>query len=135
MNIVMQKDLNSYILTRQELEIMKVVWERGAATVREVWEIMSQTKSSAYTTILTLIQILEKKGALARTKAGRSHIYRPLLTRQQAIRNQMEDILSRFFDGNREGLIESVIEMGSEGIGQNEGMETNPGVRLANGSA
>jgi BlaI family transcriptional regulator, penicillinase repressor len=110
----MQMDLSSYILTRQELEIMKVIWERGSATVKEVWDVISLTRVTAYTTTLTLMQILEKKGALARTKFGRTHIYKPLLSRQQATKNQVQDILSRFFDGNPQKMIEIVLEKRTE---------------------
>jgi BlaI family penicillinase repressor len=106
----MKKDLDSIILTRQELQIMKVVWERGAATVKEVCDAMSQKKVTAYTTILTLMGILEEKGALVHTRSGRAYVYKPLLSRQQATRNQVHDVLTRFFDGDPEKLIENVIE-------------------------
>ena len=106
----MKKDLDSIILTRQELQIMKVVWERGAATVKEVCDAMSQKKVTAYTTILTLMGILEEKGALVHTRSGRAYVYKPLLSRQQATRNQVHDVLTRFFDGDPEKFIESVIQ-------------------------
>jgi len=106
----MKKDLDSIILTRQELQIMKVVWDRGAATVREVCDIMSQQKVTAYTTILTLMGILEEKGALVHTRSGRAYVYKPLLSRRQATRNQVHDLLTRFFDGSPEKMIENVLE-------------------------
>jgi len=106
----MKKDLETIILTRQELQIMKVVWKRDAATVKDVCEAMSKRKATAYTTILTLMSILEEKGVLVHTKSGRAYVYRPVLSRQQATRNQVQDILTRFFDGNPEKLIENVLE-------------------------
>ena len=106
----MKKDLDTYILTRQELLIMKVVWERGSATVRDVCNVISQKKPTAYTTTLTLMQILEKKGALIRKKIGRSYLYNPIFSRRQATRNQVNDLLVRFFDGNPSKLIETVLE-------------------------
>ena len=106
----MKKDLDSIILTRQELQIMKVVWDRGAATVKEVCEVICQKKATAYTTILTLMGILEDKGALTHTRSGRAYIYRPLLSRQQATRNQVHDVVARFFDGKPERLIENLLE-------------------------
>jgi BlaI family transcriptional regulator, penicillinase repressor len=106
----MKKDLDSIILTKKELQIMKAVWERGAATVKEVCEAISRRKVTAYTTILTLMGILEEKGALVHTRSGRAYIYKPLLTRQQATRNQVHDVLTRFFDGSPEKMIETVIE-------------------------
>jgi BlaI family transcriptional regulator, penicillinase repressor len=106
----MKKDLDSIILTRQELQIMKVVWERGAASVKDVCDAMSRRKATAYTTILTLMGILEEKGALVHSRSGRAYIYRQVLTRQQATKNQVHDVLTRFFDGSPEKMIETVIE-------------------------
>jgi BlaI family penicillinase repressor len=106
----MKSDLESIILTRQELQIMKVVWARGSANVREVCDVISRKKTTAYTTILTLMGILESKGALAHTRVGRAYVYRPLLSRRQATRNQVRDLLKRFFDGNPKRLIENVLE-------------------------
>jgi BlaI family transcriptional regulator, penicillinase repressor len=106
----MKRELDSIILTRQELQIMKVVWDMGAATVKEVCDIMSQAKPVAYTTILTLMGILEEKGALVHTRSGRAFLYNPLLSRQQATRNQVRDVVCRFFDGSPEKLIEDVLD-------------------------
>ena len=106
----MKKDLDSYILTRQELLIMKAIWKQRSATVRDVCNVISQKKATAYTTILTLMQILEKKGALIRKRVGRSYIYSPLISQRQATRNQVNDLLVRFFDGNPNKLIETVLE-------------------------
>ena len=105
----MKKDLNSIILTRQELQIMKVVWERKEATVKEVWGVITLKKPTAYTTILTLMGILEDKGALDHLRAGRAYVYRPLLSQEQATRNQVEDLIRRFFDGKPEKLIETLV--------------------------
>lgn len=113
----MKRDINSIILTRQELQIMKVIWEFGAATVKEVCDAMSQTKPTAYTTILTLMGILEDKGALAHSRTGRAFLFRPLISRQQATRNQIRDVICRFFDGSPEKLIAEVLE--------NENMDPN----------
>jgi len=106
----MKRDLDSIILTRQELQIMKVVWTLNNATVKEVCDSMSQTRTVAYTTILTLMGILEEKGALVHTRSGRAFVYSPLLSRQQATRNQVRDLITRFFGGRPEVLIEDVLE-------------------------
>ena len=89
---------------------MKVVWEMGNATVKDVCDAMSQTKPVAYTTILTLMGILEEKGALAHRRAGRAFVYSPLLSRQQATRNQVRDVIARFFNGRPERMIEDILE-------------------------
>src|SRR6188474_1317644 len=105
----MKKDLESIILTRQELQIMKVVWDRREATVKEVWSVITLKKPTAYTTILTLMGIIEDKGALDHLRAGRAYVYRPLLSQEQATRNQVEDLIRRFFDGKPEKLIETLV--------------------------
>lgn len=99
------------ILTRQELQIMKVVWDLGSATVKDVCSVMSQQKKTAYTTVLTLMGILEDKGALVHQRNGRAFIYRPLLSRAQATKNQIQDLALRFFDGRTDKLIEAIREM------------------------
>jgi predicted transcriptional regulator len=106
----MKRDLVSIILTRQELQIMKAVWKLGTATVKQVRNEICAEKPTAYTTILTLMGILEEKGALAHSRAGRAYVYRPLLSRWQATHNQLEDVLARFFDGDAEKLVEYVLE-------------------------
>jgi BlaI family transcriptional regulator, penicillinase repressor len=106
----MKRDLNSLILTRQELQIMKVVWEKGSATVREVCQVISERKPTAYTTILTLMGILEEKGALSHVRAGRAYVYRPLLSNQQAVHNHVHDVIARLFEGSPEKLIENVLD-------------------------
>lgn len=106
----MKRDLDSIILTRQELEIMKVVWDRGSAKVGEVCEIISNRKPTAYTTILTLMGILEEKGVLSHARSGRAYVYKPLLSRQRATRNQIEDVVTRFFEGRPEKLVESLLQ-------------------------
>jgi BlaI family transcriptional regulator, penicillinase repressor len=106
----MKKDLNTLILTRQELQIMKVVWQRGSATVRDVCQVISRQKPTAYTTILTLMGILEEKGALSHIRSGRAYIYKPLLSCEQATHNQIHDLVTRFFEGRPEKLIANVLE-------------------------
>jgi BlaI family transcriptional regulator, penicillinase repressor len=102
-------DLDSILLTRSELLIMKVVWDEGAVTVKEAHQILSQNRSIAYTTVMTFMQILERKGALSRTRSGRAFIYTPLLSRQQATRNHVHDAIERFFDGRPERLLAEVL--------------------------
>ena len=106
----MKRDLDSILLTRQELQIMRVVWETEQVTVREVCEVISRKKPTAYTTVLTLMGILEEKGALAHVRSGRAYVYRPLLSRRQATQNQVRDVIARFFDGQPVKLVESVLE-------------------------
>jgi BlaI family transcriptional regulator, penicillinase repressor len=102
-------DLDSILLTRGELQIMKVVWDEGAVTTKEVRQILSRQKAIAYTTVLTFMNILERKGALSHTRSGRAFLYRPVLSRPQAIRNHVHDAIERFFDGRPEKLLAEVL--------------------------
>jgi predicted transcriptional regulator len=102
-------DPDSILLTRCELQIMKVVWDEGAVTVKEVCQALSRHKVIAYTTVLTFMKILERKGVLGHTRSGRAFLYRPVLSRQQATRNHVHDAIDRFFDGHPEKLLADVL--------------------------
>jgi BlaI family transcriptional regulator, penicillinase repressor len=106
----MNPDLESFILTRRELQIMRVIWDKESVTVKEVHDAIIPVKTMARNTILTMIRILEQKGALTHQKAGRAFIYIPVLSRHQATMNQIRDIIHRFFDDKPEKLIEIVIK-------------------------
>ena len=116
----MKKNIDRIILTPQELRIMKVVWEIGSATVKDVYAVLSKRKKIAYTTILTMMGILESKGVLTHTKSGRAFSYRPILSKRQAMHNQIHDVLERFFDGNPQKLIESIQYHQTEEIERKE---------------
>ena len=106
----MKKDLDSYLLTKKEHMIMNIIWQRDCTTVKEVCNILSQRKVMPYTTVLTFMQILERKGVLSRKLVGRTHQYRPALSRSQATRNHLKDLLDRYFEGNPNKLITTVLE-------------------------
>jgi predicted transcriptional regulator len=92
-------------LTPQELAIMKVVWRLGSTTVRDVYEALRQQRRVAYTTVMTMMKILEEKGYLKKTTADRAHVYRPAKPRQQVVGAMVRDFLDRVFDGASDGLL------------------------------
>jgi predicted transcriptional regulator len=92
-------------LTPQELAIMKVVWSRDKATVRDVYEDMRERRSIAYTTVMTMMRILEEKGYLKKTLVDRAHVYKPAQRRQQVIGAMVRDFLDRVFDGASDSLL------------------------------
>jgi BlaI family penicillinase repressor len=92
-------------LTPQELAIMKVVWSRDKATVRDVYEAMREKRTIAYTTVMTMMRILEEKGYLKKTLVDRAHVYRPAQRRQQVIGAMVRDFLDRVFDGASDSLL------------------------------
>ena len=92
-------------LTPQELAIMKVVWSRDKATVRDVYEALREKRAIAYTTVMTMMRILEDKGYLKKTLVDRAHVYKPAQRRQQVIGAMVRDFLDRVFDGASESLL------------------------------
>ncbi|HSN85766.1 MAG TPA: BlaI/MecI/CopY family transcriptional regulator [Thermoanaerobaculia bacterium] len=97
-------------LTEQELEIMKVVWERKASTVREVYEVLRERKTVAYTTVMTMMNILESKGHLVKRPEGRAFVYEPSQARTQVVSGMVQDFVDRVFDGAAQPLILSLIK-------------------------
>jgi predicted transcriptional regulator len=86
-------------LTPQELAIMKVVWQVEAATVRDVYEALRTKRDIAYTTVLTMMKVLEQKGYVKKTRADRAFVYRPSRPRQQVIGAMVREFVDRVFDG------------------------------------
>jgi BlaI family transcriptional regulator, penicillinase repressor len=86
-------------LTRQELAIMKVVWRAEKATVRDVYEALRAKRDIAYTTVMTMMRILEEKGYLKKVRVDRAYQYRPSKPRHQVVGVMVRDFLDRVFDG------------------------------------
>ena len=84
---------------------MKVVWSLDKATVRDVYEAMRDTRPVAYTTVMTMMKILEDKGYLKKTLVDRAHVYRPAQRRQRVIGAMVRDFLDRVFDGASDSLL------------------------------
>ena len=97
-------------LTEQELEIMKVIWERKAATVREVYEALRERKTVAYTTVMTMMNILESKGHLVKRPEGRAFVYESSQARTQVVSGMVQDFVDRVFDGAAQPLVLSLIK-------------------------
>ena len=92
-------------LTPQELAIMKVVWRKEETTVRDVHDALSETRPIAYTTVMTLMRILQEKGYLTRATHEKAHLYRPAKPRQLVIGGMVRDFLDRVFDGASDALL------------------------------
>ena len=92
-------------LTPQELAIMKVVWRLESATVRDVYEALLARRQIAYTTVMTMLRILEEKGYLKKTVADRAHVYRPTKPRHQVLGAMLRDFVDRVFDGASDALL------------------------------
>ena len=97
-------------LTDAELEIMHVVWELDGGTVRQVYEILNQQRPLAYTTVMTMMNILEEKGHLTRRKEGRAYRYQPVRPKSQVISGMVDDFVGRVFEGSAAPLVVSLVK-------------------------
>jgi predicted transcriptional regulator len=92
-------------LTPQELAIMKIVWKADRATVRDVYEALREKRAVAYTTVMTMMRILDEKGYLKKTLVERAHVYRPTKPRQQVVGALVREFIERVFDGAPDRLL------------------------------
>ncbi|MEZ4703355.1 MAG: BlaI/MecI/CopY family transcriptional regulator [Rhodothermales bacterium] len=100
----------STTLTDAELRLMDIVWDLGPATVQHVVDALPADEPLAYSTVLTMMRILERKGYLAHSKEGRAFIYRPLIGRDEARKGALKHIIQRFFDDSPELLVLNLME-------------------------
>jgi predicted transcriptional regulator len=96
-------------LTPLELEIMKVLWDAGPATVQSVQDKLPGEPKLAYTTVQTMLNVLHRKNKVKRTLKGRAFEYAPLVTREMAVRTTLRDVITRFFGGSAESLVMSLV--------------------------
>jgi len=91
--------------TDAELSILRVLWERGPSTVRQVHEVLGRERPTAYTTALKLLQIMTEKGLVDRDDRDRTHVFRARLTEEQTQRQLVRDLLDRAFGGSASKLV------------------------------
>src|SRR5688572_30299133 len=91
--------------TDAELAILRVLWERGASTVRQVHDVLSRERPAAYTTALKLLQIMTEKGLVRRDETDRTHVYHSRLTEEQTQRQLVRDLVDRAFGGSASKLV------------------------------
>ena len=89
---------------------MKIVWERQNTTVRDVYEALLERRRVAYTTVMTMMKILEHKGYLNRKQVDRAYVYRPAQPKNRVIRAMVRDFVNRVFNGSAEPLLVHLIE-------------------------
>ncbi|HYP04765.1 MAG TPA: BlaI/MecI/CopY family transcriptional regulator [Bryobacteraceae bacterium] len=104
----------SLLPTEQELEIMKILWARGEATVRDVYEELRQHRTVAYTTVMTMLGVLEGKQHVQKLAGeDRAFIYRPVLPRDEVVANMTNEFVGRVFNGSGRALVEQMLQNGS----------------------
>jgi predicted transcriptional regulator len=91
--------------TESEMEILQVMWEKGPSTVREVHEILSETKDSGYTTTLKLMQIMNEKGLLNRNDESKTHIYTASVKKESIQKQVVSKMINGLFKGSSAKLV------------------------------
>ena len=97
--------------TERELEILKVLWDRGEATVRDVYEELRQRLPIVQNTVQAFLRTMEDKGLVIHRLEGRTFIYQPTYQRQQTTQRMAEQLLTRAFDGAMDQLVQSVLSL------------------------
>jgi len=96
--------------TAGELEVLKVLWERGSSTVREVMEVLNRDRPRAYTSVMSLLNVMTDKGLVVREPQGRAFIYRAKTNRGRTLRRMVGDLLGRAFGGSTSQLVAHLLD-------------------------
>ena len=97
--------------TEGELELLRVLWVKGSATVRELHDAVSQERELGYTTVLKLLQIMTEKGLVQRTELGRAHVYRTTASQEETQSQLLRDLSDRLFSGSAAQLAMHALAM------------------------
>lgn len=100
-----------YMLGDAELEVLKVLWERGPMTVREVLGVLEPAGHDwAYTTVLTMMTRLEAKGVVSSNKSGQAYVYRPKVSRERVTRDRLQGLIEQLFNGTPGSLVLQLMQ-------------------------
>jgi predicted transcriptional regulator len=97
--------------TEAELELLRILWEREPATVRDIYDALNREKPSGYTTVLKLLQIMTAKGLVVRDEANRAHVYRSTFTQDAMQSKILKDLSVRLFSGSAAQLALHALSM------------------------
>src|SRR5215471_1235086 len=97
--------------TEVELELLRVLWDKGSATVRELFEVVSQQRALGYTSVLKTLQIMTEKGLVERTEAGKAHIYHAVASQEETQSQLLRDLSERLFAGSAAQLAMHALAM------------------------
>ncbi len=100
----------SSVINGREFAILKLIWEHGPLTVRQIREHLTTDDEIPYTSVLTLLQLMEAKGFLRHKREGKTYRYAARKTRQTMTRTLLRDFIARFFDGSPEALVMGLAE-------------------------
>lgn len=97
--------------TEAELELLRVLWENGPATVRELHEAISQHRPVGYTSVLKILQIMTEKGLVQREESSKAHIYRAAASQEDTQNQLLRDLSERLFSGSAAQLAMHALAM------------------------
>jgi BlaI family penicillinase repressor len=92
-------------LTPGEFELMEILWPLGEASVKDVWRKVDSARGLAYTTVMTVLEKMHRKGILAQRKRGKAYLYSAILGREEALRGILEHVCDVYFNSSREELV------------------------------
>jgi len=92
-----------------EMQILSVLWDKGASTAREVLDSMPDGKQRAYTSILSVMQVMEKKGLLTHTNRGTAHVYKPAVNKNRIISPFVRKVINEVFGGKPAAMMQALI--------------------------
>jgi BlaI family transcriptional regulator, penicillinase repressor len=92
-----------------EMQVLGVLWDRGPCTARGVLEAMPDGKQRAYTSILSVMQVMEKKGLLTHTSQGNAHLYSPAVSRKQVLKPFLRKVVTEVFAGRPAALMQALL--------------------------
>lgn len=104
------KETEGKLLTETELELMTILWKLGEGSVSEVIEQLPKERDLAYTSVSTILRILEQKGILKTRKEGRGHIYTPQLKKSEYEAKTVKHVVDRVFDGTPVALVRQLLD-------------------------
>lgn len=97
--------------TEVELELLRVLWDKNEATVREIYEVINEQRPMGYTTVLKMLQIMTEKGLVERTEFGKAHMYRAAASQDQTQSQMLRDLSDRLFAGSAAQLAMHALAM------------------------
>ena len=96
--------------TPGELEVLKILWDRGPSTVREVMDVLNQSRHRAYTSVMSLLEVMVEKRFVKRRPQGRAFVYRSAVTKEKTLGQMVGDLVRRGFEGSASSLVAYLLD-------------------------
>lgn len=96
--------------TPGELEVLKVLWEQGPSTVREVLEVLNRQRKRAYTSVMTLMNVMTDKGLVQRQQQGKAYVYEARAPKEKTLGRMLQNLLGKAFEGSASSLVANLFD-------------------------